>query len=127
MIRFTRQLALFFNLWGFMKYLLLVLLTFSLQTFAADKKLAQTTKQKVDMTQLGKIDQKTLEVEPNKPKDIDLVTKDHDMKVVVSCKLNDGTVLKQGEVGYDSCLQQVRAKKGSNQRPGADVSVQVGN
>jgi hypothetical protein len=110
-----------------MKYLLLATLALSLPSFAADKTVAQATKKKVDMTQLGKIDQKTLEVEPNKPEDVDLVTKDHGMKIDVSCKLKDGTILKQGQAGYDSCLQQAKIPKGSNEKPGADVNVQFGN
>lgn len=110
-----------------MKYLLFAILALSLQSFATEKKVAQASKQKVDMTQLGKIDQKTLDVEPNRPEDVDLVTKDHGMKFDVSCKLKDGTILKQGQVGYDSCLQQAKIPKGSNEKPGADVNVQFGN
>lgn len=114
-----------------MKYLLLSVLTLSLSnvSFAADKKTVAAKNPKVDMTQMGKIDQETLDVEPkNKnPEDVDLVTDEHDMKVSVDCKLKNGTIIKQGQPGYEACLQDVRVKNGSNDKAGADVNVKIGN
>jgi hypothetical protein len=109
-----------------MKYLTLVALLLSMNVLAADKKVAQAGKQKVDMSQLGKIDQKTLDVAPAKKstEDVDLMTEKHDMKVVVNCKTADGREIKQGEAGYDLCLQEVKSKKKAD---GANVEMKFGN
>ena len=45
------------------------------------------------------------------------------MKAHVTCKTKDGHELKQGETGYDACIQKVKADKNSKNEPKADVEV----
>ena len=119
----------------FMKYLLLSLLVFSITatTMAADakKKVAQASASKT-MTELGKIDEKTLNVAPeSKTKEVTdetaLYAKPSAVKVNFSCKAKDGHEIKQGEQGYDECLQKVKNDKNNPHAPNAEIKVNTGN
>lgn len=120
-----------------MKYLLLVLIVLSSNTIYAETKkpktVAQTSKANdKTMSELGKIDQKTLDVAPEpKTKEITddtaLYTKPNNMKVNFACKAVDGHEIKQGEQGYDECLQKVKNDKNNPHKPNADIKVNFGN
>ena len=97
------------------------------------KTVAQTSKSTdKTMSELGKIDAKTLDVAPE-PKskeitdDMALYTKPNNVKVNFSCKTRDGHEIKQGEKGYDECLQKVKNDKNNPHDPNADIKVNFGN
>lgn len=123
-----------------MKYLLLSLLVFSTNATTAmsaesKKKIAQASAGKSSaqtMSELGKIDEKTLNVAPeSKTKEITddtaLYAKPNDVKVNFSCKAKDGHDFKQGEKGYDECLQKVKNDKNNPHAPNAEIKVNTGN
>ncbi|AUN97621.1 hypothetical protein DOM21_13315 [Bacteriovorax stolpii] len=118
-----------------MKYLLMVLLTFSLSAHAAEKtkkaaKNAPATSK--TMSELGKIDQSTLDLEAKDKnagiaEETALYAEPGKMKVNFSCKAKDGHEIKQGEKGYDECLQKVKNDKNNPHEPNADIKVHLGN
>lgn len=118
-----------------MKYLLMALLTFSLSLQAAEKtkKTAKTSSAtSKTMSELGKIDQSTLDLEAKDKKadiadETALYTEPGKIKVNFSCKAKDGHEIKQGEKGYDECLQKVKNDKNNPHGPNADIKIHVGN
>lgn len=119
-----------------MKYLLLSLLVLSTTAMSADakKKTAQTSAKSSaqTMSELGKIDENTLNVAPeSKTKEITddtaLYAKPNNVKVNFSCKAKDGHEIKQGEKGYDECLQKVKNDKNNPHEPNAEIKVNTGN
>nr|BDT27743.1 hypothetical protein BHI3_12090 [Bacteriovorax sp. HI3] len=118
-----------------MKYLLMALLTLSLSTYAAEKtkKTAKTSSgTSKTMSELGKIDQSTLDLEAKDKKadiadETALYTEPGKIKVNFSCKAKDGHEIKQGEKGYDECLQKVKNDKNNPHEPNADIKVHLGN
>ena len=115
-----------------MKFLLLSLLVLSSATFAADKKPKGATANGNKMSAQDKMDSKTLDINPgDKSKDVGedtaLYTDSDKMKMKVTCKSHtDGHELKQGEAGYEDCLQKVKNDKKNPHKPNADINVKVG-
>lgn len=120
-----------------MKFLLLsalVLSTFS-TAFSTEKKrpiIKTSASNKASMKELGKIDSKTLDMEPASKKEeiadeTALYTEPSKVKVNFSCKAKDGHEIKQGEKGYDECLQKVKNDKNNPNQPNADIKVNFGN
>lgn len=120
-----------------MKFLLLSVLVLSTVSpaFAADKKKAiikTSANDKASMKELGKIDSKTLDMEPQSKKEeiadeTALYAEPSKVKVNFSCKAKDGHEIKQGEKGYDECLQKVKNDKNNPHEPNADIKVNFGN
>lgn len=120
-----------------MKFLVMSLLVLSLTSNlnAAEKSkkvAASKTNATNKMKTLGTVDQETLDVEA-KDKNADvkdetaLYTDSDKMKVSFSCKTKDGHEIKQGEKGYDECLQKVKNDKNNPHDPNADIKVHLGN
>lgn len=121
-----------------MKFLLLSVLVLSMATsaLAAEKKkgalIKTSASNKASMKELGKIDSKTLDMEPNSEKEeiVDqtaLYAEPGKVKVNFSCKAKDGHEIKQGEKGYEECLQKVKNDKNNPHGPNADIKVNFGN
>lgn len=120
-----------------MKFLVLVFaLSLSANSFAAEKskKIASSKSSSTKtMKELGKIDDKTLDVEGNKDAKAEVIdetalyAEPGKMKVNFSCKAKDGHEIKQGEQGYDDCLQKVKNDKNNPHEPNADIKVHLGN
>lgn len=117
-----------------MKCLLIALILMTKVGFAADTKKSKSRASTANkMTELGRIDSKTLDMAPeNKNKEIvdetGLYTdKTSNVKVNFSCKSKDGHSIKQGEVGYEDCLQKVKNDKHNPHAPNADINVKFGD
>ena len=99
-----------------MKYLLIAL-AFSTVVMAAETKIASS--------------EKTLDLAPADKNEIAgdtaLYTGPEKVKVNFSCKAKDGHEIKQGETGYDECLQKVKNDKPNSKDPSADIKVNFGN
>lgn len=118
-----------------MKFLILTLVLGLMNSvYAADpkKKVAQANTSNT-MKELGKIDQKTLDLEGKKNEKAEiadetaLYTEPGKIKVNISCKAKDGHQIKQGEAGYEECLQKVKSDKHNSKDPKADLNFQFGN
>ena len=94
-----------------MKILLLTMMLIPAITFA-EKKIT-----KKDMSILGKIDESNFKQEESK-KDAPLVTEpaNNGPKLMMNCKEQDGREFKQGEVGYDSCLNGLKNRSEMSKR-----------
>ncbi len=116
-----------------MKYVMMSLLAFSLSLHAAEKpKKTQSSSASKKMSELGKIDQKTLDVESSRGKaevaeETALYTEPDKIKLKFSCKAKDGHDIKQGEAGYDECLQKVKNNKPDSKDSDADIKVHLDN
>ncbi len=110
-----------------MKVLIFAQITFLLlatTAFSADQKTRTSSKVKPDKSE------NTMNIEPNS-KDEEIIestatlTDKHSMKAHVICKGKDGHELKQGEVGYEACIQKVKADKNTKSEPAAAVEVKL--
>lgn len=120
-----------------MKFLVLLFaLSLSVNSFSAEKtkKTASLKSSSTKtMKELGKIDSNTLDIEGGKDAKAEAVdetalyTEPGKMKVNFSCKAKDGHEIKQGEQGYDECLQKVKNDKNNPHEPNADIKVHLGN
>lgn len=63
---------------------------------------------KKDMKMLGKIDESTLNAEAKTKELSPENTAKVEKKVTLNCKEQDGRVFNEGEVGYDTCLQNLK-------------------
>jgi hypothetical protein len=59
--------------------------------------------------------------------DTALYTEPGKVKVHFTCKAKDGHEIKQGETGYDECLQKVKNDNPNSKDPSADIKVNFGN
>ena len=120
----------------FMKYLLLslIIMTATISTTISaesKKKVAQVSAKSntQKMIELGKIDEQTLNVNPeSKTKEITdetaLYAKPGKVKFSLNCKTKDGNEIKQGEIGYEDCLQKVKNDNSKNPNaPKAEIQI----
>lgn len=123
-----------------MKVLLSSILVLSLinPVFGTEKKkkggaiIKTSASNKASMKELGAIDSKTLDMDPkSKTEEIAdetaLYAEPGKVKINFSCKAHDGHEIKQGEKGYDECLQKVKSNKNNPHEPNADIKVNFGN
>jgi len=95
--------------------------------------LAKEENKKIDMKLLGTIDQNSLD----KIAPVDKKNEDNKSKVSLNCTDNVGRVFKQGEIGYESCLAEIKLnhqdlknqknKDSKNTQPGAGFSIKIGD
>ncbi len=94
-----------------MKYLLLIMLAVPAVSFAEKKMTAK------DMSLLGKIDESNFkQAEPKKENPMIAEPIKNEPKVTMTCKEQDGREFKQGEVGYDACLNGLRNRSELSKR-----------
>ncbi len=93
-----------------MKLLLVLILALPVSAFAEKKMTAK------DMSMLGKIDESNFKQAEPKKDEIKPEAVKNEPKVTMTCKEQDGREFKQGEVGYDNCLNGLRNRSEMSKR-----------
>ena len=107
-----------------MKVLILSFLVLSVSGFAADKKVVVAGVSKTSaVPETLEIDSKTTKEEITEL--TTTLSNKNPMKANVICKKSDGDELKQGDEGYEACIQKVKKNKNSKSDRKAEAEVEV--
>ena len=100
-----------------MKLILLIILTIPTLVYA-EKKINPK-----NMSMLGKIDESNFQDKPNEKNVMPVVETKAEPRVTMSCKNKSGVVYGQGQVGYDSCLNELKNRSDfSKKNSGVNVN-----
>lgn len=107
-----------------MKTFLLCLLVLSVQANAVETtksaNVMKSNRAKTTNENAGTLDVTPTSVKEDVTEDTALVMKPETVKVDINCKARDGHEIKQGEAGYEDCLNKVKKNK---HNPDADLKV----